>query len=359
MFRILFSKSSKNSFNFFSREGEFFSGSGKAGKFLLSLLVISFLLLSGFAFCEGQYEGGTKVVSTGSVDVSKNYPLEVVDDLGNKIVLKSKPVRILSGTLMTDEILLALVDKSRIIGITTLADDPGISNVAGETFGIPNRVTLNVEKFISLSPDIIFLASWSDASKVKQLRDAGLQVFQLDSPLTVSQVEKVIKEVAHVVGEDEKGDKLVKWMEDELNYVRKRVGDIPINKRLTVMDYGTWGSSFGKGSSWDNIVKLAGLINAVGNLKADKWGNVPISKEKLIEIDPDILILPAWVWGDPTGSDKFFKKIITDPALQGLKAIKENRVYRIPEKYKASTSQYIVYAVVELAKLAYPKRFKQ
>lgn len=333
--------------------------SPKNGRFLLLLLVVSLLFFSGFVFSQGQYENTARGITAGSVETSKNYPMEVVDDLGNKVVLKSKPVRILSGTLMTDEILLSLVDKSRIIGVTTLSDDPGISNVAGETFGIPNRVTLNVEKFISLSPDIVFLASWSNASKVKQLREAGLQVFQVNSPLTVAAVEKVIKEVAHVVGEDKKGNQLVNWMEEKLSYVKERVSGIPEDKRLTVMDYGTWGSSFGKGSSWDNIVKLAGLINAVGNLKADRWGNVPISKEKLIELDPDILILPAWVWGDPAGADKFFKNVITDPALQELKAVKNNRVYRIPEKYKASTSQYIVYAVVELARLAYPKRFKR
>ncbi len=324
---------------------------------VLSLVLLSlFILTPIFVFAEGEYENGIKVV-TG--EVSSNYPMEVIDDLGNKVVLQSKPSRILSGTLMTDEILLALVDKERIVGVTNLADDPGISNIAGETVGIPNRVTFNVERFISISPDIVFLASWSDAAKVKQLRDAGLNVFQIKSPLTISDVEDTILKVARVVGEEEQGESLVKWMKEKISYVTKRVVTIPGDKRLTVMDYGTWGSSFGKGSSWDDIIKHAGLINAVGNLKADNWGNVPISKEKLIEIDPDILILPAWVWGDPAGSDKFFKKIITDPALQTLKAVKNNRVYRIPEKYKASTSQYIVYAVLELARLAYPDIFKK
>lgn len=327
-------------------------------RIILFMLIALFTVFSVNLFSQGEYEKNS-FKTINKQEVSKGAgTLSVVDDLNNKVVISSRPERIVSVTLMTDEILLSLVDKSRLVGVTSLSADPKISNIAAAVIDIPNKLTLNVETIISLYPDLVFLANWSDAGKVKQLRDAGLKVLQFKSHTKVSEIEAMILTIAKAVGETDKGENLVNWMNAKLNEVKTKVSLIPENKKLTVMDYGTWGSSFGKGSSWDEVIKLAGLKNAVGEFKSDQWGNVPISKEKLVEIDPDILILPGWVWGDPTGADKFYKKIVSDPALKNLKAVRNNRVFRIPEAHKSSTSQYIVYAVEDLAKLAYPDNFK-
>ena len=91
------------------------------------------------------------------------------------MVIQSKPSRIISQTLGSDEILLRLIDKSRIAALTRYADDPGISNIAEEAAEIPERVTMdNVEKTISLQPDLVILDTWVDANYIKQLRDAAL-----------------------------------------------------------------------------------------------------------------------------------------------------------------------------------------
>lgn len=329
------------------------------GKYTVTALLTVVLLtvFSGFTatlFAQGEYEN----TDFKTLKTDNGFPVSITDDLNNTVKIASKPERILSVSLMTDEVLLAVVDKSRIIGVTKLSADPGISNIASDVAGIPDKISLNVETVLSLSPDLIFLATWSDANKVKQLRNAGLQVLQFRSHVTIPGIEKMITTIAEAVGEKENGEKLISLMNSRLNMVHEKIASIPDSSRLTVMDYGTWGSSFGRGSSWDTIVKLAGLKNAVADLKSDKWGTVPVSKEKLIDLNPDILILPGWVWGDPAGSDKFYKKTLSDPALKGLKAIKNNRIYRISESHKSSTSQYIVYAVEDLAKLAYPEKFK-
>ncbi|RKX84130.1 MAG: ABC transporter substrate-binding protein [Spirochaetes bacterium] len=326
--------------------------------FIVSITVVLFTVFSPSAFSQGEYEkSGFKTLNT-QADLNKKGAIRVTDDLNNTVKISSKPQRIVSVTLMTDEILLSLVDKSRLIAVTTLSADPEISNVAAEVIDIPNKLTLNVETIISLNPDLVFLANWSDAGKVKQLKEAGLKVLQFKSHTNVSEIEAMILTIARAVGETKKGENIVDWMNGKLDVIEEKLSSEPQKEKLTVMDYGTWGSSFGKGSSWDEIIKLAGLKNAVADFKSDQWGNVPISKEKLVELNPDILILPGWVWGDPTGADKFYKNIVSDPALKNLKAVKNNRVFRIPEAHKSSTSQYIVYAVQDLAKLAYPDIFK-
>lgn len=282
------------------------------------------------------------------------YPLSLKDALGNAVTLAGKPRNVVSLTLPTDEILLSLLEKGRLAAVTTYAVDPNVSNVASQAAGIPNKLSMNVEKVISLEPDLVFAADWSKAEDVKQLRQAGLAVYQLKSPHDVAEIRNLIRSVAEAVGEERKGAELVQWMDGRLESVSRRLEAVPQDKRLSVMDYNTWGTSMGHGSSWDEIVRLAGLRNAVADLKVDEWGQVALSKEKLLQLEPDLLFLPGWVYGDEAGSEKFMKQILSDPALKDMRCVRGGKVFRMSESLKTCTSQYIVNAVEELARIAYP-----
>jgi iron complex transport system substrate-binding protein len=286
------------------------------------------------------------------------YPLTVKDDSGAAITIPKKPERVVSITLFTDEILMDLVDPARLVAVTAFATDPDVSNVAARVGGVPNKVTLAVEPVLALRPDLVFVSSWSEADKVKQLRDAGVTVYLVASGVNVADIEAKIREVSRAVGEPERGEKIVAAMEARLAAVRDKVAKLPAGKRATVVDYAVWGSAQGAGSSWDEIVRAAGLVNAVASLKADQYGQVPLSKEKLLELDPDVLILPGWVYGDPKGAEAFFRQTVGDPALAGMKAVLAKRAYQMPERLKSTVSQYIADAVEYLAKTAYPDLFR-
>jgi iron complex transport system substrate-binding protein len=269
------------------------------------------------------------------------------DDTGHTIRLERSPDRIISLTSFTDDILLDLVDHSRLIGVTQLSEDPAISNVVDKIADIPHKLTMNVEVILSLQPDLVFVADWSEADIVAQLRDAGISVFLIATGLSIPAIQEKIRIVAQ----------LVDATDERLYAVRSKVSVLAEAQRRTVMDYATWGAAQGAGSSWDEVIRRAGLINAAGEFPADEWGQVPLSKEKILELDPDLLILPGWVYGDRGGADAFYRQTLEDPALQGLTAIREGKVYRMPEGLKAATSQYIADAVEYLARFAYPKLF--
>jgi len=290
---------------------------------------------------------------------AQGWPRTVTDDMGASLALAKKPQKIVSVTLPTDEILLALVQKSRIAAVTGFSEDASVSNVASQVFDVPVKLPqLNVETIVSLKPDLVFVADWTEPASVAQLRNAGLTVYLFKSPLTVREIEDRISRIGTAVGEEETAKRLVQWMDGRLAAVAKSLTALAPARQLTVMDYNTWGTSMGRGSSWDEIVRLAGLRNAVADLKADQYGSVPVSKEKILLLDPDILMVPAWVYGDPAGSETFYKSVLEDPALRSLKAVKTGRVHRMAENVKTATSQYIVFAVEDLARYAYPDMFK-
>jgi iron complex transport system substrate-binding protein len=294
---------------------------------------------------------------SGALCQEQGFPRTVADDLGGTLTLREKPQRIVSVTLPTDEILLSLVGRGRLVAVTPFSHDPGVSNIASEASGIP-QATLNVELIVSLKPDMVFVADWSDAGSVSQLRGAGVPVYLFKSPTTVREVEESITRIGTAVGEETKASLLVQGMEGRLAAVERLTGKIPHAKRFTVIDYGASGISMGKGSSWDEIVLRAGLRNPVDDLASDRWGQVPVSKEELLKLDPDMLVIPDWVYGNPKGSDSLYAAVVADPALRGLKAVRNGRVYRMPARLMSSTDQYIVAAVEELSRLAYPGLFR-
>lgn len=285
------------------------------------------------------------------------YPLSVRDDSGTVVSLRGRPTRIVSLATHTDDILTDLVDHSRLLGVTVFAADPAISNVAERVRDVAHRLTLNVEVILALEPDLVFVAAWSEADKIAQLRAAGVPIFVTRSPLEPDGIAATIRTVAHLVGEAARGEQMIERMNRRLEAVWARVGPLPASRRLRVLDYATWGAAMGAGSSWDALLRRAGLINAAAGLAADSWGQVPLSKEKILELDPDILVLPGWVYGDAAASAAFLRQIVEDPALRELRAIRQKRVYRLPEGLKGATSQYVADAVEHLARLAYPELF--
>ena len=91
----------------------------------------------------------------------------------------AKPARIASLSLATDEMLAELVPVERIVGVTFLADDPEISNVAGHYPGRNPRLRdMNVERIVALAPDLVCVAPYNTADALRLLERSGLSLYR-------------------------------------------------------------------------------------------------------------------------------------------------------------------------------------
>jgi iron complex transport system substrate-binding protein len=288
--------------------------------------------------------------------VAQKFPRKVTDGNGFEMTIESEPKRILSLNLGADEILFGMIDKSRIVSLTRYADDEGISNIASEAAGVGARTTMDqVENIIALNPDLILLDTWADAKYLKQLRDAGITVYAFRTPANIDEQKAVILELAHVVGAEEKGQELVAWMDEKLKAVEEKLSVLKPEQKLTVMDYGEMGSS-GLGTNFDDIVTRAGLVNVISRAGIEGWP--VISKEKIIEFDPDIIILPSWYYDQKNSFDSMRDALKNDQSLQTVKAIRDDRIISVPNPHISAISQYVVLAVEDVAKAAYPELFE-
>lgn len=334
---------------------------------IVAVLMTAVLLISAFTAC-GTKTGDTQVQSTetsspaastqvAATTVSASvFPLTVKDAGGYETTITEKPVKIVSLTLGTDEMLLDIVDKSRIASLTPYADDPGVSNIADKVKDIPTRLKSEAEKVLALQPDLVFIDTWADENFVKQLRNAKIPVYVFKTPSNIEEQINVVREVAHVVGEDAKGEEIVSWMNGILGAVDEKVKTLSAEQRLTVLDYSEMGSTSGKGTNFDDIITRAGLVNSASKAGLEGWPN--LSKEKIVEWNPDIILIPSWYYDKSKDINSLSALIKNDKTLQTVNAVKNDKILALPYNHMSAISQYVVLGVQDAAKAAYPDLFK-
>lgn len=339
-------------------------------KRLIALLTILFISAGLFAGCGSKKEEQPQTSQsiqaqssqTENVQATKEkssaavFPLTVKDAKGTDVTIEKEPVNIISLTLGTDEMLLSMVDASRIKALTKYADDPAISNVPEDAKKVPARATWDdIEGIIALQPDLVLADTWADEKAVKQLRDAGLTVYVFKTPGNIELQKSTVLEIAHVVGADSKGAEITAWMDEKLNAVNDKLKSLKPENKLSVMDYGEMGSS-GKGTNFDDIVTRAGLTNVVAKAGIEGWQQ--ISKEKIVELNPDIMILPSWFYDKKNTLQGMKDTLKNDKSLADVGAIKNDRLISLPNPHISAISQFVVLGVEDAAKAAYPELFK-
>ena len=111
----------------------------------------------------------------------------------------------------------------------------------------------------------------------------------------------------------------------------------------------------GSGCAYDAACKEANVVNgiAAAGLKNGQY----LTKEMLIKINPDIMLMPVYSAQGTYDTKGFIDSYLKDPSLQGVSAIKNKQLIYPREQFIYNCSQDIVYCVQEIARCAYGKEF--
>ena len=281
---------------------------------------------------------------------SGTFPRTVVDATGQAHYMKERPQRIVSLTLGTDELLLSLVDPSRLAAVTFLAPSSIWTNVADKAQGL-KTVGSDPELIAALQPDLVIAATYTNADGIKLLKDLGFQVITMQLLDSVAQIKDNIRFVAQVVGEETKGEQLVAQMEARLQEVEAAAAKATSKPR--VMFYSSFGTTAGVGSTGADIIKRAGGINVAEEAGIGPFGS--ISLEKIVELNPDVIIMDQY---SPDNQPQWREEFVGHPALTTVNAVKNKQTYVIPAKHMTSVSQFIAEAVYDMAKVLHPTLVK-
>ena len=276
----------------------------------------------------------------------KNNGYSVVDDSGRSVYMRESPQRIISLTYGTDEILSALVNSERIIGYSRWAADPEISFLTEEEFQkVGQRIYPNIEQIMSLNPDLVLVSVATDSGVVRSLEEVGIPVYVASSPHNYNEMCEKVLGIARVVNEEKQGIKIVNSMNEEIKKIEKLLSKIPDNERKVVIAFNFTAAMGRKGGLFDNMLTMAHIVNGVA-----LRNNTIISKEEVVNINPDIFLLPTWNFDNKQNINAYAEEIKNDPAYKNLKAVKNNQIKFVPDKYKYVASQHIVESIKNLQK---------
>lgn len=289
--------------------------------------------------------------SPSYAEQATTYPLTVMDATQKMVSLDHPPLRVSSKSMFSDQVLIELLPPDHISSLSRLSNDPTYSLIANKLPTTIPLLDLNVERTIANQPDLLIAANWSDPQKVNILRQAGINVFVFNTVYTLADIEKNILMLGKLVNQNQRAQQLVETMDRKL----KQQVIIP-KHRLTAVEYTPWGASSNRQSTINTIFEQAGLINAIAATQGDKYGQVPLAKEQLLLINPDVVIVPGTCGKDTNDSSNTFRKeLLNDPSLQQLNAIKHHKVICLPQALRSTDSQYIVDAIIYLNHHVYGK----
>ncbi len=312
------------------------------------ILLICSILAAG---CLLESNGSSK--SDTQADVSYT----VVDDRGKEIFFPAPPHRILCLNNAIQDVVFDLVAVEQIAAVSNLSLDPAYSMTSKKAAFAAQRYTnpISAEKILSLQPDIVFVSDGVKPELYQTLVDMKIPVFEIKSPESIEGIRHMIRKISAVVRKEEKGQQLIQNMDQRLQALDQRLQRIEKDKRKTVIEL-TYNGTFGMMQHVFAILCQASHVRNGMEIIPTK-SSVVVSKERILQLNPDVLLLPAWNAKGEKDPDEYFEQVKSDPAYVHLKCIQQKEVYKFPEKYRYCTSHHIAEAAEYMAKLVYPEYF--
>ena len=269
---------------------------------------------------------------------------------GVRVAVPSHPKRILALSSASDTILLGLVEPDRLVGINKLSTYEEYSLEAKRAKLVkPVMGSYPLEKIIALDPDLVIAPDYTSADVIAGLRHMGIPIVVVPTGTTVESVIKNVTDIAHIVGEDEKGQFYEQKIRRELAEMKRLGESIPLAERKSVLFVSSMDGYTGTGSLFDDMCKYMSIYNAPDLLGLPP--RTPFGDERVLAMNPDYIFIPAYKGMDKGLSSRY----LDNAAFQNLPAIRENRVKALPAAYLYTMNQHIGEAMLAIMYTVYPQ----
>jgi iron complex transport system substrate-binding protein len=233
------------------------------------------------------------------------HAAKVVDDRGVALELPRPPQRIVSMLPSLAEMVCELGACDRLVGVDDYANWPA------QVRGLPRLGGLedtNIERVITLKPDLVLLASSSRA--VGRLEALGIKVATLE-PKTLADLRRVWGQLAQVL---EVPDGAARWQKLEAS-VDEAAKRLPTALRGTTVYFEVNSAPYA--ASEDSFIgELLARIGAV-NVVPGKLGPFPkLNPEFVVRADPQVIMI----------SDHDARGLDTRPGWNRIRAVRDGRV---------------------------------
>lgn len=256
-----------------------------------------------------------------------------------KAKLLGPPQRIVSLSPDLTEELYLLGVEDKIVGVTIYCNRP---KEVQDKEKVGTVVKVDVEKIISLKPDLLLATTLSDLAQVEKIRSLGVEVVTFPSCRNFSEICRQFLELGKIVEQEEKAREIIGEAKERVDFVNKKAKDL--SKPKVFIQLGAKPLyTVTKDSFIQDIITLAGGINIAHHAETGLY-----SREEVIRQNPDVIIIVTMgIVGEQEKSAWV--------SFNTLKAVKNKRVY-IVDSYKMCSPTPLTFTetLEEIARLLYP-----
>ena len=295
-------------------------------KRILSLILAACLLLSCaviFSAC-GEKKNDNFPVTVGGAEISEE-PTKVV---------------VLNDAFA--DVILYMGYESKLVGRSFECDQLPLNVLTSVGAG----ASPSMDTLLALNPDLVIADDTLDAKSRSKLDEQGVTVITLTRPTTQEEIKQLYIDLGTALGGKtdgaEKGEKSYEKLFDLLKQYSTTTGNIIVTDAYLYLDEMGNYCTFPKGTVEQMLFNYNGAMNVFASKESpafhstettDASGNVTAADEMYIRYaSPTFLFLDGNTLKDGTIESPVYEKLLNDPNLNHLTALKEGRVCFIPKK---------------------------
>ncbi len=310
----------------------------------------------------GKEEAGeeTEQESVEEDTFAVEYPMTIEDDMGQQEGSENRQL-VFEGPV-----------ESVIAGETNIAlclkEFGKLDTVKGVAYWIPDDVPelsdspqviaaggVDLEGLLDLSPQLLVTlmsGTFWEPAVIEQIETSGIKIYSIGNVSNLEFIKDYITEYGLMFDSVEIASRLVAEMEEKQANVKNVVDEIgkSDDEKPEVIyctsiagEYGDWVP--GANTFIDQLITDAGGVNLPAKQGIENWGEYSV--EKLLESDPDVIIIP--VSENPFNVFKSVEDFTSHELVQELTAVKEGRVFTVTAEYINNLSFTAADALVEFA----------
>lgn len=312
-------------------------------KFTLTMMTLGLVATLGLAGC-GKQE---KKATTSSEKTEVTLPTK--DRSGKEITLPKEATKIISLVPSTTEVIEDLGKTDQLIAVDTQS-----STMMTDLKKLPqmDMMAVDAEKLIALKPQIVYVNDINLASSEcvwKQVEDAGITVVNIPTSTSIKAIKEDVQFIADSLSEHEKGQKLIKTMDQEIDEVAK-IGKTIKKPKTVLFEVAALPDiySFGNGTFLNEMIETIGAKNVLANEK----GWLPVTEEAAIAAKPEVILTNVNYMKDPA------KEILARKNWENVPAVQNKEVFEIDNMSSSLPNNHITKALKQMAKAVYPEEYK-
>ncbi len=256
----------------------------------------------------------------------------------------ARPQRVVSQSVGTDELLLALADPGQIAALSHLSQDGQFSPVAAEAKRFPAIKDSDAESVLRFRPDLVLAASFTRPETLALLKRAGVRLVVLDRFETLEDVYASLRILGRELGQEARAEALIAHCQGRVGALALRLKGV---KPVRVLSAGIYPFTSGIGTTFQDLCDHSGALNVAA--EAGLKGHAPTPSERLLVWNVEVLIA--------SGDGSVRAQLAGIPHYRVLPAFKAGRLVVLPGPMMSSLSHHRIAAYEALARALHPDRF--